>query len=55
LNIEDSEIPDRNHEKDEKRSDAAASAQTDRDCRDLLRIRADSREEGASREECLYH
>jgi hypothetical protein len=53
LNIEDIEIPDRNHEKDEKHWDAAAYAQTDQECSDVLRILADSRAEGASHEECL--
>ena len=42
LKTKDSEIRKRNYKKDEKRWDAAASAQTDQEFRDVLRIRADS-------------
>jgi hypothetical protein len=48
LKTEDSEIRKRNYE-NEKRWDAAASAQTDQECRDVLRIRADSISEGKLR------
>jgi len=49
LKTQDSEIRERNYEKDEKRWDAAASAQTDQECCDVLRIGADTIAEGILR------
>jgi len=49
LKTEDSEIRKIKYEKDEKRWDAAASAQTEQECRVVLRIRADSIAEGKPR------